>query len=208
MKYIQTFVIGCIAVLGISLMPHILENIVTAIFAVTLLIFVLWSSKKVADHYTHEHTHDGDSKVDKSIGATLFTANVLHPLVDGFALYGVYMIGNKYVFSSVLVGIIIHEIFRQSALVVVFRGFGFKAWKVVLPAISGIAIGWLIGVIGGELPEGLEPYIDALTFGAYTFIVAEHLFAHEEVLKKRSHIFWLVLGLVAATVFIFFFKGH
>ncbi len=129
-------------------------------------------------------------------------------MVDGFALYATYASGNKYFFTSVLIGIVVHEIFRQSALVVVFKEFGFRAWKVVLPAFAGMTFGWLLGVVGGKLPAGLEPYIDALTFGAYVFIVAEHLFAHKEVVKEKKHIYWLVAGVMLAFIFISFFRAH
>ena len=208
MKYIQTFVIGAIAVLALSLIPHIFESVFASIFTLVLFFVVLWLAQKVGEHFHHSHTHEGDSNLDASIGVTLIVVNILHPLVDGFALYSTYSSQGKYLFISVFVGVIIHEIFRQSALVVVFRQFGFRAWKVILPAFVGMTFGWLLGVVGGTLPEVLEPYIDALTFGAYIFIVVEHLFAHKEVFKEKKHIFWLVLGIVIATIFITFFKVH
>lgn len=209
MKYIQTFVIGCILVLAISLIPHIAESRNASILGVLFLIFVLWGAKVVAEHFSFHHTHEGDSDVDKSISATLFTVNVLHPMVDGFALYGVYSsLNSSVLFTSVLVGIVVHEIFRQSALVVVFRGFGFKARKVILPALFGMALGLFLGMVGGIMPTWIEPYIDVLTFGAYAFIVAEHLFAHKEIFKKRSLIFALILGIGIATVFVTLFKAH
>ncbi|MEQ1664756.1 MAG: hypothetical protein ABL927_05210, partial [Bdellovibrionales bacterium] len=180
-----------------------------SIFGVLFFIFILWGARKVADHFSFHHTHEGDSEVDKSISATLFTVNILHPMVDGFALYGIYNSLNSGVFfTSVLVGIVVHEIFRQAALVVVFKGFGFKARKVILPAILGMALGVFLGMVGGVMPSWLEPYIDVLTFGAYTFIVAEHLFAHKEVFKKRNLIFALIAGVLVATIFVAFFKAH
>lgn len=208
MKYIQTFVIGAIAVLAISLIPHIFESIPASIFAIALLFIVLWLAYKVGEHFHHGHTHEGDSNLDASIGVTLIVVNILHPLVDGFALYSTYSLQGKYLFISILVGVIVHEIFRQSALVIVFKQFGFRAWKVILPAFAGMTFGWLLGVVGGTLPEALEPYIDVLTFGAYVFIVAEHLFAHKEAIKEKKHIYWLVLGIVLATIFITFFSAH
>lgn len=208
MKYLQAAVIGIIAVLAFSLVPHILENKGALISGLVLLSLVLWIAHKVGEHFHHGHTHAGDSRLDNSIGATLIVVNIFHPLVDGFALYGTYMLGNNYLFISILLGVVVHEIFRQSALVVVFKEFGFKTWKVVLPAFAGMAFGWLLGLVGGELPENLEPYIDVLTFCAYTFIVAEHLFAHKEVLKKKSSILALCLGVVIAVVFVVLFRGH
>ncbi len=208
MKYLQTAVIGCIAVLALSLIPHIIENTGAIFFGLILFPIVLWIAHKVGEHFHHGHTHQGDSQLDNSIGATLIVVNIFHPLVDGFALYGTYMIGNKYFFISVLFGVIIHEIFRQSALVIVFKEFGFKAWKVILPAFAGMAFGWLLGVVGGVLPTKLEPYIDVLTFCAYAFIVAEHLFAHREVLKKKSLFLTLLGGIAIAVVFVILFKGH
>ncbi len=209
MKYIQTFVIGCILVLAVSLVPHIIESRRAFIFGFLFFIFIVWGAQKVAHHFSFHHTHEGDSEVDKSISATLLTVNVLHPMVDGFALYGAYVaLHNTYLFTSVLVGITVHEIFRQSALVIVFKEFGFKAWKVILPALGGMALGGLLGVFGGKLPAGLEPYIDALTFGAYTFIVAEHLFAHKEVFKKRNLVFALIAGIVVAFIFVSLFRAH
>ncbi len=208
MKYIQTFFIGAIAVLAISLIPHIFESVYASIFALALFFIVLWLAHKVGEHFHHGHTHEGDSSLDASIGITLITVNILHPLVDGFALYSTYSLQNRYLFFSVLVGVVIHEIFRQSALAVIFKEFGFRAWKVILPAFVGMTFGWLLGVVGGNLPEVLEPYIDSLTFGAYVFIVAEHLFAHKEVFKEKKHIYWLILGIILATIFIMFFKAH
>ena len=208
MKYLQTVVIGCVLVLAVSLIPHISESLKASIFGVFILILVLWLAKKVADHFCFEHTHEGDSQVDKSIGATLFTVNILHPLVDGFALYATYISHNNYLFISILVGIVIHEIFRQSALVIIFRQFGFAAWKVILPAFGGMAFGWLLGNVGGSLPSGLEPYIDAITFGAYIFIVAEYLFAHKEIFKSKKALYWLLFGVLVASIFITFFKAH
>ncbi len=209
MKYLQTFVIGAIAVLALSLAPHIAESTGASVLGVFLFIFVIWAAKIVADHFSFHHTHDGDSEVDTSISATLFTVNILHPMVDGFALYGAYLaLGSTYLFTSVLVGIVVHELFRQSALIVVFREFGFKAWKVIVPALGGMALGGILGIFGGTLPSWLEPYIDMITFGAYVFIVAEHLFAHKEVMKKKSLIAALTAGVILASVFIVFFKAH
>lgn len=208
MKYLQTFVIGCIAVLAISLTPHISTSTWASVFAAVLVVVVVWGAKKVANHFCFEHTHAGDSEVDTSIGATLVAVNILHPLVDGIALYGTYRSGNTYLFISLLVGIVVHEIFRQSALVIVFRQFGFMAWKVIVPAIAGMGFGWFLGGLGGELPAGLEPYIDALTFGAYTFIVAEYVFAHKEIVKKRTSVFALIAGIVIAVIFTIFFEVH
>ncbi len=208
MKYLQTAVIGCIAVLAISLLPHIIENRLATFFGIVLFIFVLWIARKVGEHFHYGHTHEGDSELDNSIGATLVMVNIFHPLIDGFALYGTYASGNKYLFASVFVGVIVHEIFRQSALVLVFREFGFKSWKVILPAFAGMSFGWLLGVVGGVLPSTVEPYIDVLTFSAYTFIVAEHVFAHKEVFKKRNLFLTLCTGIVIATLFVLLFKGH
>jgi zinc transporter ZupT len=208
MKYLQTAVIGCIAVLAISLLPHIIENRLATLFGIVFFVFVLWIAHKVGEHFHHGHTHEGDSELDKSIGATLIIVNVFHPLVDGFALYGTYASGNKYIFASVFVGVILHEIFRQSALVLVFREFGFKSWKVILPAFTGLSFGWLLGVVGGVLPSAIEPYIDVLTFCAYSFIVSEHIFAHKEVLKKRSLLLTLLAGILVALVFVTLFKAH
>jgi zinc transporter ZupT len=207
-KYIQTFFIGAIAVLAVSLIPHIFESVAASVFSLILLFIVLLLARKVGDHFHHGHTHEGDSNLDASIGVTLVVVNILHPLVDGFALYSTYSSQSRYLFASVLVGVVIHEIFRQSALAVVFKEFGFRAWKVVLPAIVGMTFGWLLGVVGGTLPEALKPYIDTLTFGAYVFIVSEHLFAHREVLKEKKHVYWLIFGIVLATIFITFFKAH
>ncbi len=208
MKYLQTAVIGCIAVLAISLLPHIIENRLATFFGIVLFIFVLWIARKVGEHFHYGHTHEGDSELDNSIGATLVMVNIFHPLIDGFALYGTYASGNKYLFASVFVGVIVHEIFRQSALVLVFREFGFKAWKVVLPAFAGMSFGWLLGVVGGVLPSAIEPYIDVLTFGAYVFIVAEHLFAHKEILKNKKELLMLFFGILVSLIFILFFKPH
>ncbi len=208
MKYLQSAVVGCILVLAISLIPHIIENKVATIFGLALFAFVLWLAHKVGEHFHHGHTHEGDSELDNSIGATLVMVNIFHPLVDGFALYGTYSNGNMYIFVSVLVGVVVHEIFRQSALLLIFREFGFKSWKVVLPAVAGLCFGWLLGVVGGVLPPALEPYIDVLTFCAYAFIVAEHIFAHKEILKKKSLFLTLCAGVVVAVVFVMFFKGH
>lgn len=208
MKYIQTAVIGCIAVLAISLIPHIIESITATVLGILLFLLVLWMAKKVGEHFHHGHTHEGDSGLDTSIGVTLIAVNILHPMVDGFALSGTYLTQGKYLFVSVLIGIVVHEIFRQSALVVIFRQFGFKAWKVVLPALGGMAFGWLFGTLGRHLPQNLEPYIDAVTFNAYAFIVAEQLFAHKEDCKKRTFLYTFIIGVVVALVFTTLFKAH
>lgn len=189
-------------------MPHIVESIYATLFAIVLLFIIVFFARKVGEHFHHRHTHEGDSNLDSSIGFSLITANILHPLVDGFALYSIYSLQGSYLFISVFVGILIHEIFRQSALVVVFKEFGFQPWKVILPAIVGMAFGWLIGVIGGNLPDGLEPYIDTLTFGAYTFIVAEYFFAHKDTFKNRRLIYFLFLGILMTLIFVNIFRAH
>jgi zinc transporter ZupT len=208
MKYLQNAVIGCIFILALSLAPHILENVSASIFALVVLVGVIFVARKVGEHFHHGHTHEGDSELDTSIGITLVVVNILHPMVDGFALYGTYALQGHYIFISVLVGIVVHEIFRQSALILIFRQFGFSAWKVVLPALTGMALGVVLGRIGGHLPPSVEPYIDALTFNAYMFIVAEQLFAHKEGCKKRSFIYAFIVGIVIALIFITFFKAH
>lgn len=208
MKYLQKAVVGCILILALSLIPHIVENVRVSIFAVIVLVGVIFVAHKVGEHFHHGHTHEGDSELDTSIGITLVVVNILHPMVDGFALYGTYALQSRYIFISVLIGIVVHEIFRQSALIVVFRQFGFAAWKVVLPALAGMALGAVLGKIGGHLPSSVEPYIDALTFNAYMFIVAEQLFAHKEGCKKRSFIYAFISGIVIALIFITFFKAH
>lgn len=208
MKYLQTIVIGALCILAGSLIPHIFESIPATFFAGVLFAFVWWGAKKVGKHFCFDHTHEGDSELDRSIIVTLFMVNMLHPLVDGFALYGTYSSQNRYLFTSVLVGVLVHEIFRQSALTVVFRQFGFSAWKVVLPAFSGMAFGWLLGVLGGNLPESIEPYIDAVTFAAYAFIILEHFFAHPKLLKNKAHKIALIAGLLIAAIFILFFSTH
>lgn len=208
MKYLQTFVIGCIFVLAISLVPHIAENNWATVFALLLLTTVVWFAYKVGEHFHHGHTHEGDSSLDSSIGFSLIGVNILHPMVDGFALYGTYTSESKYLFLSILIGVVIHEVFRQSALIVVFKEFGFRAWNVVLLAFTGMTFGWLIGVIGGNLPVVLEPYIDALTFGAYAFIVFEYLFAHQETFKNRKLIYSLFFGILVAIIFITLFRAH
>ena len=70
-------------------------------------------------------------------------------------------------------GIIFHEVVRQSVLVTVFKNMGIRWYWVVSTAVLGIALGVATGFLSSNFLEQYEWIIDLTTLFAYSFIVSE-----------------------------------
>lgn len=169
-------------------------------------IFAVYLAKKVSKHFHHDHHHGLDSAIDMVAPAVLLIANFLHPAVDGFSLFHAFE--HEGVLGAIIVGvgILLHEILRQSAMVTVFRPLGIKRFVVIGTALAGILLGVGLGALEVSFLERYEFVADFAMVFAYSFIIAEYYYHNHAVVSKKQK-WWGVLG-IAIALSLHFFVGH
>ncbi len=174
---------------------------------IAVILFAVFFAKKTAHHFHGHHTHAGDSPLDIVGIIVLFAANILHPAVDGFSIVETFGIGGIAAGALFIGGVVLHEIFRQSALVAAFKTMGIRWGWVLVTALLGISFGVGAGFLGTEVFHEYEHSIDLVTLFAYTFIIAEFHFSNHEEPKKQS-LWFVVLGMLIGTILSLISKTH
>jgi len=192
-------VIGFIGVLGIHILWELHEAPLLMCGGLVLALVAIYLAKKTAQHFHGHHHHAADSAIDIVAPTVLFLANILHPAVDGFSFYQTLQGSGVVAASIVGVGIILHEILRQSALVSAFRPMGIRWYVVLITAVIGIASGIGLGVAESAVIEKYEYIADLATIFAYSFVIAEFYYhKHSHTMSKKS--WWIVVGGLIALV--------
>jgi len=156
-------------------------------------------SKKTAHHFHGEHTHTLDSSLDLVAIGILFLVNILHPAVDGFSFYEIFVRQGVWAVLFFALGILIHEFVRQSVLVTVFKNMGIRWYWVVSTAMLGIFVGIVTGVFSNNFLQNYEWAIDLATLFAYSFIASEFYFSGHLV-NKSSQIQVFALGTLVGVI--------
>jgi len=199
-------VIGFIATLGISIGWELRDNPMLFAGGVALIFLAIYLAKKTAHHFHGHHHHAADSAIDIVAPTVLFLANILHPAVDGFSFFQTLSHGGVVSAVIVGVGIILHEILRQSALITAFRPMGIRWYFVLITAVMGIGLGIGLGVVESAFIEKYEYIADLATIFAYSFVIAEYYYHnHGQVAAKRS--WWVLVGGIAAVLLQHFMMG-
>ena len=170
-----------------------------AILSGLLLVGAVLLARATAHHFHAGHHHPGDSPLDVVAVSVLLLANVLHPAVDGFSLYETFQLGGIAAGIVYAGSVLLHEIFRQSALITVFSAMQISWFWVVTTALLGMGGGMLAGILGTTFLHQYEVVVEMATLFAYGFIIAEFYFAHPHSQIKKPWIFLLggiVLGIV------------
>lgn len=98
----------------------------------------------------------------------------------------------------------LHEMFRQAALIGVFKKMGIKGYVVIVTALLGTSIGLATGFLNVTFFHEYEYIADFATLFAYGFVIGEYFIgshhSKKDVLKNIS----LVLGILLGIVFIIF----
>ncbi|HSE56781.1 MAG TPA: hypothetical protein VLB02_01710 [Candidatus Paceibacterota bacterium] len=175
--------------------------------AVAVMALAVFLAKKTAHHFHGHHTHAGDSPIDTVALIVLFAANILHPAVDGFSIFETFEIGGTAAGIIFAGSVVLHEIFRQSALVAAFSTMHIRWGWVVGTALAGITLGVGTGFLGSEIFHENERIIDLVTLFAYAFIIAEFHFSGHAKYEKRS--WWFIaLGITLSTALSLIAKVH
>lgn len=214
MKYLHTtqfYTRGAVTGLLVAFIIFTLKELVAEpvwfLGGMAVIFLAVLLAQKTAHHFHHHHTHAGDSSFDIVAIVVLFLANTFHPAVDGFSIYEVFEGGGAVAGGVFLGGVVLHEIFRQGALITAFKSMGVRWFWVVITAFAGIGIGIGTGFLGTHFFHEHEGVIDLVTLFAYVFIVSEFYFAdHHKEVKGTS--WFVILGLVIGTTLSLFFKAH
>lgn len=164
-------------------------------------------ARKTAHHFHGGHTHAGDSPLDVVATVVLFIANIFHPAVDGFSVFETFAQRGTLIGGLFLAGVVLHEVFRQGALIAVFRDMGIRWHWVIATALIGIASGIGMGLLGSHTLHDREALIDVVTVFAYTFIIAE-FYSGGHGSSKRKLTPLVIAGLVIGFLLTHFIKAH
>ena len=193
------FVTGFLLSLIIFLVKEISSDPFNIFFGILLIFVAVFVAKKTAHHFHDEHTHVGDSTFDIVAIAILFLVNIFHPAVDGFSFYEISFREGIVAGSIFGLGIIFHEVVRQSVLVTVFKNMGIRWYWVVSTAVLGIALGVATGFLSSNFLEQYEWIIDLTTLFAYSFIVSEFYFSGHFI-SKKSRMGFLAIGILVGVI--------
>lgn len=204
---IRSVITGFLLVLIVSLVREVVETPINIFYTSLIILGAIYLAKKTAHHFHGDHTHTGDSAIDGVAISVLFFANILHPAVDGFSFFET--LSREGYATGIILGasIVVHELFRQSAIIVAFRNMGVKWYWVVTTAFGGIILGILGGMYGSNIFERHEIIIDFATLFAYVFIISEFSYSHKES-SARTNIIYVIIGAMLAVVLSVFFQGH
>jgi hypothetical protein len=168
------------------------------LIAVLAIAIAVWLAKKTAAHFHGAHTHEGDAAIDFAAPVVLILANTLHPALDGFSWYEVLVQGGAASAAVVGAGIVLHEIFRQGALIGAFKPLGL-GWKIIVgTALVGIALGIAVGYMGSTILARYETVIDISVVFAYSYVIAEFFYSgHFGSASKK----WIAIGGIVGLIF-------
>lgn len=202
-KHISTYralVIGFLVVLTVAIYIELFANPVHFFLGIVCAVLGIWFAQKTVHHFHVEHHHAGDSIVDSVPIITVLLANILHPAVDGLSWYETFT--DRGILVGIIFGssVVLHEIFRQSALIGVFKKMNIKGYVVVVTAMLGTCIGLATGFLNTTFFHRYEYIADFATLFAYGFIIGEYFLgfhhAKKDISKNVSLMFGILLGIV------------
>lgn len=199
-------IVGLLGAFTFFVLKELIQEPLLFLIAIISMVVAVLLAKKTAQHFHAGHTHAGDSPLDVVAVSVLFLANILHPAVDGFSIHQIFTNGGIVAGGVFVGGVILHEVFRQSALVPAFKAMGVGWYWVVSTAVVGIGLGIGMGVIGSYVLDKHEGVIDIATVFAYTFIISE-FYAVDHGFKKNTPKFVLA-GIVIGTILSLFVNAH
>ncbi len=149
--------------------------------------------KKTHVHFTQNHHHQGDSVIDSIPFWVVMIANIFHPAIDGFSFWEVFQ--NEGLIAGVIVGvgIVLHEIVRQSGLVLVLKQYGIKWFVIVSTALFGILIGVVGAITHADFFHTYEYVAEITALFAYGFIIFDGI--HHKLTKKWPLPFGVLIGI-------------
>ena len=203
----KTVVVGFITGLLLLILWELRESVPLFFLAIVLMGFAWYLNKKIAHHFHGHHHRAGDSAIDAVAPTVLILANILHPAVDGFSFYQTLAHNGVAAAAVVGGGIVVHEILRQSALIVAFRFVGIRWYTIVITAVLGIAGGIGLGIFESGVVERYEAIADLATIFAYAFVISEYSL-HGTPLSKGKRALWLLVGSMGAFILHFFLSTH
>ncbi len=204
---IRGFLTGFLIVFSFFILNELSGSWMHLALAIVAIGIAMWLAKKTKRHFHGAHTHAGDSAFDVVGPVLLFATNILHPAVDGFSVYETFTRAGSAAGIVALVGIVLHEVIRQWALIVTLAKMNIRrGWAIVVTALFGLLLGVCLGVFGTRILQDNESIIDIATLFAYAFIIAE-FWQGDHVEKKRGKWLVVVLGVVTGVVYLVVFRG-
>ncbi len=204
---IRGFLTGFLIIFSLFILNELKDSWVHMTFAVIAIGGAIWLAKKTKRHFHGAHTHTGDSAFDVVGPLLLFTTNILHPAVDGFSVYETFTRAGHTAGIVALVGIVLHEVIRQWALIVALAKMNIRrGGAIVLTALLGLLIGVGLGAFGTRVLQDNEGIIDIATLFAYAFIIAE-FWQESHTEKKKGKWLVVLLGIAAGAVYLVVFQG-
>jgi hypothetical protein len=209
-KHISTYralIIGFLLVLTAAIYTELFAHPAHLFFGVVFFALGMLFAQKTVHHFHFDHQHAGDSFVDSVPLITLLLANILHPAVDGLSWYETFT--GRGAFVGIIFGssIVLHEIFRQAALIGVFKKMSIKGYVVVVTAILGTSIGLVTGFLNAAFFHQYEYIADFATLFAYGFVIGEYFIGAHHSKKDTVKNISLVLGILLGVAFIIFTKS-
>lgn len=198
-EFVGAFIIGFLFSLITFLFKEISDNPIYISLGIILVFVAIYLARKTAHHFHNEHTHVMDSAFDIVAIGILFLVNILHPAVDGFSFYEIFIRQGLWAVVFFALGILIHEFVRQSVLVTAFKNMGIKWYWVVFTTLFGISLGIVAGIFSNNFLQNYEGLIDLGTLFAYSFIASELYFGGHTV-NKSSQIKIFAVGAVVGIV--------
>lgn len=206
-KHIYTYralVIGFLLVLIIGIYVELFTDPVHFFLGLVFLMLGIWFAQKTVHHFHFDHHHAGDSLVDSVPLITLLLANILHPAVDGLSWYETFT--GRGALVGIIFGssIVLHEMFRQAALIGVFKKMGIKGYVVVVTALLGTSIGLATGFLNATFFHQYEYIADFATLFAYGFVIGEYFLGSHHKKSETIKNISLGLGILLGIAFIVF----
>jgi hypothetical protein len=203
----RSFVIGFLLVLTGSIYLELFEAPVHFFTGIIFLVIGVYFAQKTVRHFHFDHQHTGDSIVDSVPLITLLLANILHPAVDGLSWYETFT--GRGLFAGIIFGIsiVLHEIFRQTALIDAFKKLQIKGYVVIVTAVLGTGIGIATGFFNTTFFHRYEYIADFATLFAYGFVIGEYFLGHHHNKKDMAKNISLVFGILLGIAFIVFTKS-
>ncbi len=200
----RALVIGFLLLLTVAIYIELFEQPAHFFLGLVFLVLGIWFAKKTVHHFHFDHHHAGDSFVDSVPLITLLLANILHPAVDGLSWYETF--ADRGLLVGVIFGssIVLHEIFRQAALIGVLKKMSIKGYVVVVTAILGTSIGLATGFFNATFFHKYEYVADFATLFAYGFVIGEYFLGHHHAKKDTAKNISLIAGILLGIIFILF----
>lgn len=158
--------------------------IVVALCGFLLISFI----EKILPEAHHHHSDESHHSHDKKSAWKIQIADSMHNIVDGIALATTFAVSLG-LGIKMSISVLAHEFVQETGEYFALRATGLNSkkalWQNFLVALT-IYIGIIIGIRTSKF-EWLEPWILAVTAGAYVSVIVKDLLPHKQTHENCEH---------------------